>query len=396
MKKLFLISLSMVLVGVLVFSGCSKKEPQGPKVLRIGVIFGLTGPGSEHQLMERDVAQLCADWINEKGGVTVKGEKYRIELAVEDNKMSPAGSVDAATKLVHQEKVKFIIGCVVPVQVDGVASVTEKNKVLYVAVRTDIVHPDRPYSFTSNYGFAAPIPFLYEVLLEKYPGVKTVGQIIEDEPGARAVAELSQNIAKRRGLKMLEPQIHPWEAPEFFPQWTKILTQKPDAVDNGLKMPPETAGCIKQGRELGYKGPMFAAIPGDANLIMKMIGNKNFATDFIHPSLDPYGPDTTPLIKEIVKLWEKNHKDPFDADGPEAWDALWCIAQAIEKAQSLDPTDVKNAWEKMDTIETARGKARMGGAKTFGINHMVFNPCPVSILKDGKVQFVKWFDPWVP
>lgn len=399
MRKWFLIPLIILLVGTLIWAGgCgTAQQPQQPqaKVLKIGVIFGLTGPGSQHQLMERDSAQLAADWINEKGGITVKGEKYQLQLIVEDNKMTPPGSIDAATKLVDQDKVKFIVGSVIPVQVDAIASVTEKSKVLYCAVRTDIVHPDRPYTFTSNYGFAAPVPFLYEVLLEKYPGIKTMGFMLGDEPGARAVTELSRNVAQGRGLTLLEPVVHPFETSDYYPSWTKMIAMKPDAVDNGLKLPDNTANCQKQGRELGYKGPMIAAIPGDPDLLLNMIGGQ-FATDFIYASQDPYAADAPPMVKEIVKRYEAKYKTRFDVDGLEAWDAVWCVAQAIEKAQSLDTTDVKNAWESLQTIETARGAAKMGGAKTFGINHMVFNPCPISRFKDGKLEFVRLFDPWIP
>ena len=395
MKKLFLIPLMIMLVVALVFGGCAKPAPEA-NILKIGVIYGLTGPGSQMQLAKRDTQMLCKDYINERGGVTVKGEKYRIELVVEDNQNSPAGSVTAATKLVQQDKVKFIIGCVVPVQVDAVASVTEPNKVLYVAERTDIVHPDRPYSFTPNYGFTAPLPGLYGALLELYPGVKKMGYIVEDEAGARAVAELSQNIARAHGLETLEPQIHPWEGPEYYPEWTKVMAQKPDAVDQGLKMPDSTAACIRHGRELGWKGPMIAAIPGDPHLILRMIGSKEFATDFIYAAFDVYGPEAPPMVKEIIQLWDSIHDEPFDADNPETWDTMWVLKQAIEKAQSLDPTEVAKAWETMETFQSSKGTGRMGGGQTFGINHMGFAPCPITRLQNGEIEFIKWFDPWIP
>ena len=394
MKKLFLIPLIIVLVVALVLGGCAGKAPEA-KTLKIGVIYGLTGPGSQMQLAKRDTVLMCADWINEKGGVTVNGEQYLIECIVEDNNNTPPGSITAATKLVHQDQVKFILGCVVPVQVDAVASVTEPNKVLYVAERTDIVHPDRPYSFTPNYGFASPLPGLYGALLELYPGVKKIAYIVEDEPGARIVGELSQNIAKGHGLTVMEPQIHPWEAPEFYPQWTKIIGEKPDAVDQGLKMPDSTAACVRQGRELGYEGPIIAAIPGDPHLIINMIG-KEFATDFIYAAFDVYGPEAPPMVKEIVALWDSIHDEPFDADSPESWDTLWVLVQAIEKAQSLDPTVVAQTWEKMDTFQSTKGTGRMGGAQVFGINHMGFSPCPVIRLQNGEIEFIKWFDPWIP
>ena len=177
----------MVLGMTLAFGSAEAAEKT--KTLKVGVIWGLTGPGSQQQLVWKDAVLLCADYINQKGGVTVKGEKYRIQCVVADNKNSPAGSVDAATKLVHQGKVKFILGLVVPVQIEGVMSVTEPNKVVYVSMRTDIVRPDKPYFFCAAYSYAAPLPGLYQVIREKYPSVKSVGYIVEDETGARAVGE---------------------------------------------------------------------------------------------------------------------------------------------------------------------------------------------------------------
>ena len=258
------------------------------------------------------------------------------------------------------------------------------------------MHPDRPYSFTPNYGFASPLPGLYEAMLELYPGVKKIGYIVEDEAGAHAVAGLSQNIARGHGLEVIEPEIHPWEAPEYYPQWTKILGENPDAVDQGLKMPDSTAACVRQGRELGYTGPIIGAIPGDPHIILKMIGNPEFATDFIYASFDVYGPDAPPMVKELTKMWDATHDEPLDADGPEVWDSIWVMVQAIEKAQSLDPTAVMKTWEKMETIETPWGPGTMGGGQAFGLNHMVVRISPITRLQNSKVEFIKWDKVMIP
>ena len=379
---------------ILVFAGLAKAAPK-PDVLKIGMLAGLTGPGSEMWMAQRDFTLMCQDSINKKGGISVKGKKYQIEVVVEDSKSTTSGHVTAATKLVFQDQVKFLLGGAIPPMIDAVASVTEKNKVLYIASQSDVVHPDRPLSFIGNYTYGAPIAGIYDSVLRLYPEVKTIGYIVEDEPGARAIASLGQKIAKDRGLKVLEQQIHPWESVEFYPEWTKVLAQKPDATDNGLKMPPNTAACIKQGREQGFKGPMFAGVSGDPRLLLNMIG-KDLATDFVWPSLDVYGPAATPKIQELIKLWSTTHKEPCDLDGTAAWDNLWVLVQAIEKAQSIDPVEVAKTLEKTNTFDTTRGKARMGGAKTFGINNVVCQPCPISRLKNGKVEFIQWYDVHMP
>jgi branched-chain amino acid transport system substrate-binding protein len=422
MKKLILVFLVILLAVALVMVGCSNtgqsspqtsqppstaqspsaSQPQqtpaasqGAKTIKIGIIYGITGPDSPHQIMERDAALLAIEYVNEKGGVTINGEKYLFEGDVADNKGTPPGSIDAATKLVQQDNVKFIIGCVIPVQVDAVASVTEKAGVLFAATRTDVIHADRPLSFTTNYTFAAPLPFLYEVLLSKYPNVKTIGFMIGDESGARAVGEVSKQIAQGRGLTSVGDVIHPWETSDYYSSWTKMKSLNPDAVDNGLSLPNSTAALVKQGREIGYKGPMIAAIPGDPNTLIQMIGAQ-YANDFINATYDPYGPEAPAMVQDIVKRWEAKYQSKFDADGTEAFDSIYVLSQVLQKAQSLDPVQVAKVWESMPTVETVKGTAKMGGLATWGLNHMVFNPCPVSIYNQGKSNFVNWFDSYMP
>ena len=396
MKKLFLIPLLLVLVAALIFSGCTAQAPAG-KVLKVGALYGLTGPGSEAQMGWRDVMLLCQDWINENGGIKVGGEQYQVQCIIEDHKQSPQGCIDAATKLVYQDGVQFLLGGVVPVQNEATTSVTEPKKVLYCAVKNDILYPDKPYFFVAYYSYAAPLPHLYDVTLQLYPNVKSIGFIIEDEAGAMAAAEGSQMIAKGLGLTLKEPHIHPWEAPEYYPIWTKIIAEKPDAVDIGLKFPDGLANCISQGRELGYDGPMFSgAGGGDPRLIIKMIGNNDYARDFIYGTFDPYGDNVPTMAQEVVKRWDATHKDPFDPDGTQQWDVLWMLKQVIEKAQSLDPTEVAKTWENIDTLETALGPAKMGGEKSFGIKHMGFPPLAISRIQNGTIDFTKWVDSYMP
>jgi branched-chain amino acid transport system substrate-binding protein len=347
-------------------------------------------------LEQKDVGQIAEDYINQNGGVTVNGQKYTLDVIFEDDKNTPADCITATTRLVSQEGVKFVLGGSVPDQVAAIASVTEKAKVLYGAGAIDYLRTDWPLTFVTNYSWVSPLPGLYDTMLELYPGIKNMGYIIEDEGGARAIGDVSQQIAKSKGLNLLEPLSHPWESTEFAPQWTKMMSLKPDAVDVGIKFPDSTATCVKQGREAGFTGPMIATTSADPNLELNMIG-ANYATDFIWPAYDINSDAATPLGKQIVDLWKKAHPgQPIDSDGANAWDAISIMVQVIEKANSLDPATVAKTWETMTSMDTSKGTARMGGGQTFGINHMVFPPCPITRLENGKVEFIKWFDPWVP
>ena len=103
------------------------------------------------------------------------------------------------------------------------------------------------------------------------------------------------------------------------------------------------------------------------------------------------------MVIEIKKRWEAKYKSRFIFESAQGWDILWCLAQAIEAAQSLDPTDVKTAWENMKSIKTSYGTGHMGGLKTYGINHLVVRRCPITaFVKKGEVKLIKWYTPSFP
>ena len=361
------------------------------ETLKIGSIWGLSGPMSQLGVVCRDGAVLAADWINGKGGVNVKGKKYKIELAVEDNKNTAPGSVNAATKLVHKDKVKFITGMNIPFEIEAVETVTEPARVILSTAKASNLIPKNRHSFSATQGFTAPIPHLYDFLKKTYPDAKTVSFIANDESGALVTSKICRSIAEANGYKLQETNIVQFGAKEYYPTWTKILKDKPDVVDMGISAPDDLAAKARQGREVGFKGPIMTCNTGDSNVFIHLIGKD--ATDFIFAGYDPASANTPAMVKTIMKMWDQKYKKPFSLDAVDGFSSVWALAQAIEKAQSLDPEAVVAAWEKMETIETPTGTGKMGGFKAFGINHMVLGPSPITLLKNGKVETTHWYPP---
>ena len=61
------------------------------KKLTIGMIACLSGFFSPNDVPGAHEAQMTADMINERGGITVKGQKYEVEVIVEDAKSTLDG-----------------------------------------------------------------------------------------------------------------------------------------------------------------------------------------------------------------------------------------------------------------------------------------------------------------
>jgi len=403
MKKFVFILFTAFLAVGLILSGCGKStttQAPAPKTLKIGAMYSLTGDMSTVEIMLRDGAMLCQDWINEKGGITINGEKYLIELGVEDTKSTVDGAVAAATKMVEQDKVKFIIGLVRPDMTIACSSVTEPAGVLR-SLDWDgnpaTMSANTPYTFRPILAGAEMIPILYGYLVETYPNVKSVAILNSDEPGGQGFTKASEGVAAVYGLQVVASELTPTGTQDYYSVLTKLLAAKPDALDLGSGNPMEVGLRFKQARELGFTGPIFNLTPVSLYNILDMAG-KDFCHDYFNPSLDMQSSTVPPMMKELQKRWEAKYGTLFQAnfESFQGWDTLWCLVQAIEAAQSLDPAAVKTAWEKMPSIETCYGTGHMGGLQTYGIKHLVVRQQCISRLEKGQVELIKWYTPEFP
>jgi len=392
------ILVALVLVLVPLLSGCTEEAPPKEKELEIGALFGFTGPMAAIGEPVRDGVAACADWINDKGGLSIKGDTYLIKIVSEDHKSTPEGAIAAANILVYDREVKFIVGPIVPFIAMAAASITEEAQVLRVVIDgwglPEELNPDLPYTFKTTSGLTCVEP-TFDFLVETYPEVKTVAIIGVEEPSVLAAMEYSKGLAEALGLEVVLTETFPFGTEDFYPVWTKVLAANVDAVNLGGGMPAMGVSLFKQGRELGFTGPMFSAGGGIMPLMVQMLPPE-FATDFFCADIDPESPEMPPIIAEIRGIMEDRYGKEFMLDHIFGWNALWVLAQAIEEAQSLDPTEVAQSWEDMESLETAFGSAYMGGLETYGINHEVVRPFGFSRLMNGEVEFIKWILPELP
>lgn len=98
----------------LIFLAASSRDASAAapaaKTLKIGALLSVTGWFTPHDGPDWHEVQIAADMINEKGGINIKGEKYKVELVLEDGKSTLDGVTVAANRLVFDDGVKFIVG----------------------------------------------------------------------------------------------------------------------------------------------------------------------------------------------------------------------------------------------------------------------------------------------
>jgi branched-chain amino acid transport system substrate-binding protein len=404
MKKLRL-GVFIVLVFMLVFtlsiSPFIKPTTAAEKELKIGGLWGLSGPGSEVMSATADGEKVTADWINNKGGLTIKGEKYLIKLIGEDMKMSPDGTVAATNKLVFSDKVKFLLGTPVAPFKFAAETITGPNKVIRMDMSSlgaqQELNANTPYTFTGISTVGTYDPAL-DYFLQTYPQVKKVAVVAPEDPGAHEVNKDLRPRATMRGLTVVAEEYYPFGSTDFYPMWTKILAAKPDAILITVGFSTWNGGVLKQGRELGFKGPMLQiAYPGGEISDIRNVAGKDFTTDYVVIGHALNKPEAmTPMMNDIAKEVRNKFGVELRTDHLLGFESLWYLTQAIEKAQSLDPIAVMNSFGKMTKIETPYGTGTMGGLKTFGINHVVVRPLSLVRFMNGEPNFIKWYTPVLP
>jgi branched-chain amino acid transport system substrate-binding protein len=391
------ILISMILgASFFMFAFAQAAQPDA-KTLKIGAIVSMTGFASASEVLIWEGIQLFEQWINEQGGITIKGQPYVIKFVAEDGQSSADGAVAAATKLVHDHGVKFLVGPVMPFMVVASGTVTEPAKVIRVALYNCYM-PDEygaktPYTFIAN---DCTVDFMtpnMKYLKETYPQAKTITVLTPDDGAPPYLKPIFKDKAKAEGLELLDFVLWPLDTQDFTPVTVKALATKPDSLFLINGWPIHMGSMLKAAREMGFTGPVLACHEDPYDI--REVAGRAASTDFYTHNIAIDAPEMTPMIKEIAKRAKAKYgrTSPTHVWG---WSPSWSLVQAIQAAQSIDPTVVKNSWEKMASIETPYGTGRIGGMKTYGINHNVSAPMPLAGLKDGNVIWIKWQDVPLP
>jgi len=417
-KRLLLIPLALLLALSLIAIGCPApptttppttapttapptSTPATPAVqtLRIGFITGLTGWASVGTVHQVHGAEVAVEMLNERGGLTINGQKYQIELVVEDDKSTTDGSVAATNKLVYDENIKFIGGY--PLWFAAASKdICESEKVLRAIVWTCCtpgeIDQSTPYTFLCASATLEQAVAVLDYIKNTHPEVKTLACVSPDDGTNQYTWPEIMSMLEARGLSRVGDLIvYPNDMVDASPIAAKIAARDADAIFHVNGWAPHAGGIIKGLRELGDDRYYFGAVPSSAAEILAICGEAA-ATNFscINPTLGVA--DNPPLLEEAGAKLTSEYGGDLNLLALNGFDCVWCMAQAIEAAQSLDTTAVRDVWEQMDPIETVYGTAHLGGLKTYGIQHTVAMPVAIELLDNGVPKFGAWVNVNLP
>jgi branched-chain amino acid transport system substrate-binding protein len=398
-SKKAIVIFSVILIMVLVVSiigGCStptqpttpSTPTEGAKTLQIGALLSMTGFFSVREIPDYNELLICADIINENGGITVNGQKYNIEIVVEDCKSTMDGVTAAATKLVLDRNIRLIVG---PTAFFAAASspVCDPNKALrslsWCTNSPGEVDETTPYAFLGCNASIAEAMAGSKFLKQAYPDVKKVIVVNPDDGAQSFLMPTVIKSLENEGFEVLDEIYYPNEMQDFSSIAAKINSYKDaDATYQSNGLGPAVGAIIKALRELGNTNPYASALPTSLKEMVILAGAEN-CKDVFSCAISPDA-QLAPIAKEICNRTVAEYGEDYSLYLTAA-DALWDLKEAIVAAQSLDTTVIRDKWETMDTMNTIFGTGYLGGQEVFGINHAMSHSQAVMIMKDGNAVF---------
>src|SRR5512147_1330217 len=371
--KYRIVVLAALIIAAALMAGCTQSQPASPTpssagpssgVIKVGVIASLTGPASNVGTNMWQSAQVAADAINAKGGVTMKdGTKAQLRLVVGDDESTQQGGQKAATKLITDDKVDILVGGYSSAVTSAYEQTIAEFKVPYVVTgasspiithRTDI---DTSYIFhhcptTDSYG-EYTTRFIDQVVrpaVNKKLGAADsrpfrLALLYQDTAFGKGIQSAVNNTITKNNLniQLVSQQSFKMGESDFRTQLTAIKAANPDAVYLGA-FPNEGAPAIVQARrDIGLNTVFLNAENNDNAQFYKDLGQYGEGA-IIESRFSPYTAPTGPITDAqagFKQAYFKRFGTYPDMMGASTYDGIYIAARAVADAGTTDKTAIR-------------------------------------------------------
>jgi branched-chain amino acid transport system substrate-binding protein len=353
--------------------------------LKVGVVHPITGPLAEPGQACRLGAQMAADAINAAGGIKALGGA-KLELLLGDTQTKPdvgraeaervvnqgaqmlmgsfdSGSTAAMVPVAQQRRIPFLVDIAAadPITANVAKSVKEgQQKVQYVY---------RNFPTGSSFGRKA-VQYFTEIFKEAGVSPKRLVLMYCNDLFGQSQARGFQAAYKAAKPSWEIVDVIPWPEPpqDLSTEVSRAKAAKPDVIapitrpaSAQLLLPEirkqrvEVMGIVGPGSPGLYEAGQLAVLKEDLEHILTSVPWANFKN-----------PKTNAVAEEYRK---RSGGRTFDTNSGYSYDAMFLIADILERAKSTDPDAIVEAMRKTNY---SAGLMQYGGPVVF--NELGDNP----------------------
>lgn len=368
------LKLAAALMGTLlmgsVLAGCGDEAKSDE--IKIGANFEMTGNVANYGSATLDGLKLAIKEVNDAGGVNGK----KITIVDADNKSEASEAVNAATKLISDDKVKVIVGPAVTANVIAESQVATDNKVPVIA--PDATSPDvtvengqvKPYIFRSCFIDPQQGSVMAKFATEKLKAKTAVIYVDNSTDYSKSLGKVFKEKFEAAGGKVLDQQAFVAKDTDFKATLTTLKAANADVIFVPAYY-EEVGKIVKQARELGITCPILGTDGWDDPKVADIAGADALNNTFFSTHYS----DKDESVKGFVDAFTSEYGHAPNVFAALGYDAGKMLVDAIKRAGSDDPEAIRKALEETKDLKVGTGTI------TMDKNH---NPIKQAVILENK------------
>lgn len=349
--KLASLAIGTMLMGSML-AGCGDQAASSDEIV-IGANFELTGNQANYGNACNEGLKLAVKEANDAGGINGK----KIKLVEADTKSEAAESVNSATKLISDDKVKVIVGPAVTANVIAESQVATDNKVPVIAPAA--TNPDvtvengtvKPFIFRSC--FIDPQQgTVMATFAAKDLNAKTAVMYIDSSSDySKSLGKVFKETFEAAGGKVVMEEAFLAKDQDFKAALTKLKTANADVMFVPAYY-EEVGKIVKQARELGITATILGTDGWDDPKVIDIAGADALNNTYFSTHYFEQDEEAKPFIEAYKKEYNKN-PNVFAALG---YDAGKMLIDALKRAGADDPEALRKAIEGIKDLQVGTAK----------------------------------------
>lgn len=340
--KNFLLAITLIF-SVVLSQACVQKGGEATDAdagdnIKVGVYVDLSGATSSFGKSTKNGIELATEEINNNGGVNGK----KLQLVIEDDQGRPEQAKTVVSKLINQDKVQVVLGEVASTNSLAAAPVAQEAKIPMITPSstnpkvTQIGDYIFRVCFKDDFQGSSMAKFAATNLKAKTAAI--FGDVNSDY--SKGLTKYFTDEFEKLGGKIIDKQAYTQNDADFKSQLTNMRAKNPDVI----YVPGyygEVGIIVKQARELGMEMPFLGGDGWDSPDLWDL-GGDSLKNAYItnHYSVD----DPAENIQKFVKAYQAKFagRTP-DSLAALAYDATYLLADSLKRAESADPTKLRDA-----------------------------------------------------
>jgi len=378
MNKIIITLACIIGIGIASYS-------QG-KEIRIGAIFPLTGGAATFGQSSKEGMQMAVDDFNERGGIDIKGEKLLIKAIYDDTAGQPEQAANVARKQIDLNGAVAIVGAVMSKNSLAIAPICQSKRIPMVSPAS--TNPEVTQKgdyifrvcFIDSFQGTTMADYVYKNLK------LTKAAVIYDNGNDynKGLAKFFEEQFKALGGKIIASEAFTDEdkTTDFRALLTKIKSRKPEFLYSPNYY-TASAPIMMQAKELGLQVPTGGGDGWDSPKLVEIGGEDVEGGMFTnHFSKE----DPRPEVQNFIEKYKEKYEAEPDALASLAYDAAFVLLSAIEKAGSLEGSDIRDALKTMQ-INGVTGNI------SFDENRNPVKSVVILQIKDGQQKYLTTINP---